>query len=338
MENKPLISVLLPVYNSELYIKEAVDSILNQTYSHFELIIIDDCSTDNTIAILRSYHDSRINLIVKSENTGYTNSLNYGISIAKGKYIARMDGDDISLPERFEKQVDFLENNPEVVLCGTQYQIIGTSKTCNHPTEHDEIKAKLILGCYIAHPTVMFNKTFFDDNQLNYNTEMEPAEDYDLWSRVAFLGKIANLNEVFLDYRVHENQTSHVRFQKQRKFASLIKVRMLEKIFKTDNFIYSNYSNNFSELVKNNNYLSILKSENDLKNIYSKKYLSYVLKCERKRNDKNFIQNGNFIDFKTLIKLVMKPNFYLNIGFLASVKLFLKLFVRDSKNNLIINK
>lgn len=107
MNTKPFISVLMPVYNCENYIREAVESILNQTYANFEFIIIDDASTDQTVAIIQSYKDKRIHLVVKPKNSGLTNSLNYGLTIAKGKYIARMDGDDISLPNRFQNKLKF---------------------------------------------------------------------------------------------------------------------------------------------------------------------------------------------------------------------------------------
>jgi glycosyltransferase involved in cell wall biosynthesis len=114
----------MPVYNCELYIKEAIYSILNQTFTDYELIIIDDCSTDSTADIIKDYSDSRIIFFEKDSNSGYTNSLNYGLSVAKGEYIARMDGDDISLPTRLEKQVHFLNSNPDIVLCGTSYSIM----------------------------------------------------------------------------------------------------------------------------------------------------------------------------------------------------------------------
>ena len=124
----PKITVLLPVYNCELYVRTAIESILNQTFTDFEFLIIDDASTDKTLAVLKKIKDSRIQLIEKPVNSGYTNSLNYGLQMAKGKYIARMDGDDISHPERFAKQIVYLEAHPEVVVCGTTYKIVGNDK------------------------------------------------------------------------------------------------------------------------------------------------------------------------------------------------------------------
>lgn len=230
MSSNPQITVLMPVYNCELYIKQAIDSILNQSFSDFEFIIIDDASTDSTTSIIKSYNDDRIQLIVKKQNSGYTNSLNYGLSIAKGEYIARMDGDDISLPERFAKQVAFLKANSDIALCGTLYQVIGTEKISNHPLQHDDIKVKLISGCYIAHPTVMLVKSKFDKHKLEYDSSMEPAEDYELWSRLIFLEKTANIDEVLLHYRVHSQQTSIVRNEKQNKVAQEVRITMLRKV------------------------------------------------------------------------------------------------------------
>ena len=112
----PKITVLMPVYNCELYIQEAIESILHETYSDFEFLILDDASTDQTVSIIKKYKDACIQLIEKLLKAGYTNSLNYGLTIARGKYIARMDGDDISFPDRFVKQVTYLEANPGVVL------------------------------------------------------------------------------------------------------------------------------------------------------------------------------------------------------------------------------
>ena len=130
MESSPKISVILPVYNSELYIKETIDRVLNQTFSDFELLIIDDCSTDKTVSIIKEYSDERICLIEKEKNSGLINSLNFGISLAKGEYIARMDGDDICLLERFAKQVAFLDKNPTIILCGTAYSDITCFQNC----------------------------------------------------------------------------------------------------------------------------------------------------------------------------------------------------------------
>ncbi len=208
---KNLLTVLMPVYNCELYIEEAINSILNQSYSHFEFLIIDDASTDETKAIIKRIKDERIQLIEKPLNTGYTNSLNYGLTLAKGKYIARMDGDDISLPERFQKQLTFLESNPDVVVCGTTYKIIGNNKNIFIPETNDTIKLHLLKGNCIAHPSVMIRKKVLDDFSICYDVTKEPAEDYALWVHLLSYGKLHNLSEVLLEYRLHIGQVSKKR-------------------------------------------------------------------------------------------------------------------------------
>jgi glycosyltransferase involved in cell wall biosynthesis len=220
----------MPVYNSELYIKEAIDSVLNQTFSDFEFIIIDDASTDKSVEIIKSYSDSRIQLIVKPQNSGLTNSLNYGISIARGEYIARMDSDDISLPERFEKQVAFLDKNNEVVVCGTAIQFINSEIVINNPEHNEDIKIKLLCGSCLAHPTVMMRKSVFDLNNILYNVKMETAEDYYLWVSLLKYGKLANLKDVLLFYRTHDNQVSNLRNELQIKIANICKIKMLDYV------------------------------------------------------------------------------------------------------------
>ena len=228
VNDHPFISVIMPVYNCEHYVQEAVESILNQSYSNFELLIIDDASNDATVSIIKSFTDTRINLIEKPKNTGYTNSLNYCCTIAKGKYIARMDGDDISLPKRFEKQITYLESHPEVVVCGTTYQIIGNPKQITLPLTNDEIKIRLLWGNCIAHPSVMIRKEVLDHFIQPYDTLKEPAEDYDLWVRLLAFEKLSNLPEVLLMYRTYSNQVSKKREEEQKKSALETRFKLLD--------------------------------------------------------------------------------------------------------------
>jgi glycosyltransferase involved in cell wall biosynthesis len=226
----PLISVLMPVFNCELYIEEAIKSILNQTYSNFEFLIIDDASKDLTISIIKSYDDSRIVLIEKPINTGLTNSLNLGLKLAKGKYIARMDGDDISMPERFAKQVIFLENNESYVLCGSNYTIIDSKQLVSLPVNHTEIKLQLLDYCVIAHPSVMIRNRILKENNLIYDYKKEPAEDYNFWVELIVLGKFFNFEEPLLKYRLHNTQVSQTRTIEQRDLGVDAKVTLLTKL------------------------------------------------------------------------------------------------------------
>ena len=224
----PKVSVILPVYNCDQYIFETIQSVLNQTFADFELLIVDDCSTDKTVAIIKQFDDDRIQLILKEKNTGYTDSLNYAVSIAKGQYIARMDGDDICVSTRFEKQVAFLDANPTIILCGSAIQIIGTNTVLRHPSRYEDIKIKLCFSSSFYHPSVMARIEAFQANP--YDKKYEPAEDYDLWTRLVFQGELANLEEVLLLYRVHENQVSNERKTSQEKHALSCKLNMFSHL------------------------------------------------------------------------------------------------------------
>ncbi|WP_223549304.1 glycosyltransferase family 2 protein [Aestuariivivens sp. NBU2969] len=235
MSQTPLVSVIMPVYNCELYVKEAVESILYQTYENFELIILDDASTDNTVKIVSEIKDSRIKFIKKNINTGYTTSLNLGVELAKGKYIARMDGDDVSLPERFEKQVAFLEEQSDVVVCGAWYISIGTGVIKPYPEMHEANKLRLLEGTCFAHPTIMLRKSVLVENQLKYDVFSEPAEDYALWVDLLQYGRFYNLQEPLLKYRIHDKQVSQERRAVQ--IESKLKTRI--RLFKYLNITFS---------------------------------------------------------------------------------------------------
>jgi glycosyltransferase involved in cell wall biosynthesis len=228
LKTTPKITVLLPVYNCELYVQTAVESILHQTYADFELLIIDDASTDATVSIIKKLDDSRIQLIEKPVNSGYTRSLNHGLQLAKGQYIARMDGDDISFPERFAQQIAYLDAHPEVMVCGTTYKIVGNDKRITLPENHEALKIGLLWGNCISHPSVMIRKKILDDHSIQYDTSKEPAEDYHLWVRLLSLGKLHNLQEVLLEYRLYGDQVSRKRAEEQQKNDVLAKFQMLD--------------------------------------------------------------------------------------------------------------
>lgn len=203
----PLISVIMPVYNCALYIEEAVKSVLNQTFSDFEFIIIDDGSTDGTVEILNKFKDSRIKLILFKENKGVSKATNEGFRLATGKYIARMDGDDISVPERFEKQVEILDRNAHIFICGGLVQYFGGSnKIIPYKEIHSEILVELLLSCSLCMGSSMFRRQELTD--YFYDENRRSGEDYHFWTQVAWLGEMYNIQEVLLLYRVHQNQAS----------------------------------------------------------------------------------------------------------------------------------
>ncbi|AUR51584.1 glycosyltransferase family 2 protein [Aquella oligotrophica] len=214
--NSPLVSVVMPVYNAEKYVAEAVESILNQSYTNFEFIIIDDCSTDNSFEILKRYRnsDNRIKLFHNETNCKLPTTLNLAIDHAVGKYILRMDADDISLPDRLVKQVEFMEANPEIGVSGTWYNVFddGMEKMLYHeqkPLEHDMILIYMnLLDNPIGHPTVILRREILKNN--HYPEDMRNnAEDYSLWLTLSQKGiKFANLPEYTLSYRLSKSSLS----------------------------------------------------------------------------------------------------------------------------------
>jgi GT2 family glycosyltransferase len=209
MTQPPTVSVVLPVYNAERYLIPAIASILTQTYSDFELIVMNDGSTDRSAQILKDFQnqDQRIR-IFNQKNSGIVVALNNGLRQAQGRYIARMDGDDVAMPERFAKQVAFLEANPDHVAVGSQTLMIDPEglpiKHHNQLTTHEQLDTAYLAGEFgaITHPAVMLRR----DAVLQiggYRTEMNLAEDDDLFLRLAEIGKLANLPDVLLYYRQH---------------------------------------------------------------------------------------------------------------------------------------
>ncbi|MHA6531277.1 glycosyltransferase family 2 protein [Paenibacillus sp. BAC0078] len=201
------ISVLMPVYNVAPYIEEAICSILTQTYKDFELLIIDDGSTDGTLNIIRKFGDSRIKVIEHSTNLGLIETLNQGIDLCTGEYIARMDGDDIALPHRLERQVTFMDIHQHCGVCGSQVRFLGKDGVSTKPLNHEEIRCWQLFHCTIVHPTAMIRKSVLENHGIRYLYYYH-AEDYEIWNRLAAVTQVVNLPDVLLMYRQHSNQIS----------------------------------------------------------------------------------------------------------------------------------
>lgn len=207
----PKISVVMPAYNAEKYIREAIDSILAQTFTDFEFIIIDDGSKDSTAAIVQSYSDSRIRFYQNERNMGVAATLNRGLDLAQGEYIARMDADDISLPERFEKQVDVLDNNKSIAICGSNAIVFSQEReyTTNLPEESNKIRDNLFISSPFIHPAVMIRKNIMLQNGIEYDLRFEGREDYQLWMKFSLLKyEFYNISQPLIRYRQHSNQVT----------------------------------------------------------------------------------------------------------------------------------
>lgn len=199
------ISVILPAYNAERHIEEAVRSILTQSFSDFELIIIDDGSTDRTVERIKKFADPRVRLLENGVNRGIVFSLNRGIDQSHGRYIARMDADDIALPRRLERMVAFMDAHPAVGLCGSwarKFIPYGPRWTHRGATGAAELKAALLFATPFVHPSVMLRRSILEEHGLRYPEGYETAEDYRLWCEMAAVTDLATIPEVLLRYRV----------------------------------------------------------------------------------------------------------------------------------------
>ena len=204
-----MVSVIMPAYNSEKYIDEAIQSIVNQTYKDFEFIIINDGSIDNTLEKIKKYDDSRIKIIENEKNLGIVKSLNKGLSMSKGKYIVRMDSDDISIFNRIEKQVEFMEKHSDVGVLGTNMIIFGENVepyVHSFSTNKHMLKAEMLFNTCIAHPTTIIRTEVLKKHGLKYNEYFCGREDFVLWWEIARVSNIAVMPEALHKYRIHNSQ------------------------------------------------------------------------------------------------------------------------------------
>jgi glycosyltransferase involved in cell wall biosynthesis len=239
MTDTPKVTVLMPVYNGEKYLQEAVDSILCQTFTNFELLIIDDGSTDESITILESLADPRIRLVRNETNLKLVATRNKGLSLARGQYIALMDCDDISVPQRLSKQVAYLENNPDLGILGSACQFIDNSgvfgQVWSPPRQHGLICWEMCFTCPISNPTVMMRKSVIQDlgGYAAIPIAEYGTEDYELWQRAAGRTQLANLSDVLLFLRQHDSNITKTHrnenFNNSVKIGSLMISGVLDK-------------------------------------------------------------------------------------------------------------
>lgn len=238
-----LVSVIMTNYNTpEEYLRQAIDSILDQTYTNFEFIIVDDCSTDNSLSVLESYEDKRIQILKNSQNIGLTKSLNKALAVCRGEFISRMDSDDISEPKRFEVQIDYLKKNPDVIVCGTWVKMIGEWRK-SHSNEYikREIPTREEFSIYqlfsnnpnLVHPSVMFNMRLMLKYNIKYDESYIFAQDYRMWISCNQYAKCSIIPEVLLNYRVHDKAISTAKKEIQDDCVIRIIQEQLDKLHLT---------------------------------------------------------------------------------------------------------
>lgn len=283
--HQPLVSVIMPVYNREKYVREAIESILNQTLSNLELLIVDDASTDNTRAVINSFKDIRITLFSLKENKGVSAAYNKGLRNARGLYIARMDSDDISMPDRLEKQLAYLENNPEFSVCGSWVKFMNSENIIKHKESHDEIITEMLIKCPLSMGAVMFKK----EDLINYplDENLRHGEDYELWSRVGWKVKMYNIQEPLLSYRTHNEQLSGSNKNNQINLDIDLKFALFKKLdysllkFPDDiivKFLTLNKPITLQDFSIYLNWLKRLSQLNRIKKVFPQKELEITLK------------------------------------------------------------
>ncbi len=278
----------MPVYNGEAFLREAIDSILSQELTGFELIVVNDGSTDKSEDIILSYKDPRIVYVKKEKNSGIIDTLNLGLEKSQGKYIVRMDADDVSLPGRFAKQVAFMEEHPVVGAAGTAYRSISAkgSKNFYVYTEPEALRTLLLFNSCLCHPSVIIRKDVLTENKIRYSDHYKHAEDYDLWVQISKVSKLTNLPEILLNYRHHEKQGTQVHNTVQKASAAAIRKRYLQELgfscneeqLKVHSIIGSGQLINTKEILGEvENWFLHLVFENIEKNIIQPKHFNAVI-------------------------------------------------------------
>jgi glycosyltransferase involved in cell wall biosynthesis len=280
---QPKISVILPCYNAAEFLPEAISSILSQTFTDFELILVDDGSTDGSREIISKQKDRRIRVIRNEKNLGLIETLNTGFAAAKGEYIARMDADDVSRPERFEKQLAFLEKNSAVGVCGTWMHMIHNNKVYKHRyLTSDLIKSALVFNNPVVHPSVMLRRSIFAGNANVYSASYPHGEDYALWISLLDKTNFAVLDEPLLEYRAHAQQVS-------RKFNDTQR----SSVKKAQEIIFGHLGINVNEAEKEIHFSLFLEDYQKTKTYYTavEKWLLRLVAANEKAK---FFENNTF--------------------------------------------
>lgn len=332
----PLVSVIMPVFNSATYLRLAIDSILKQTYENIELLIVDDASTDNSIEIIKSFSSSKIRFFKNEKNIGVSATRNKMIDLLNGKYIALMDSDDISPNYRIEKQVDFLEKNSEYGLIGGHYERFSKGrffkkrKIHKHSLFQEENQVKLNFLGSIAAPTAMFRTSIIRKNNLYFDTNLKIAEDYDFWRKIGSFTKVTNIDEILLYYRKHSNNTMNKKELAYRHTVVAIR-KSLDNLEISNNDIFDKNEKikDLASFFKLINKLETFVENNKITKAYNQIYLEQAVSETIIWFYKSNLENLGFKLYSELkktrylksLKLKIKDKIYLSIIYLRENKI-----------------
>ena len=298
-DNQPLISVVMPVYNCERFVGEAIDSILNQTNKNFELIIVNDGSTDHSEKVILSFNDERIKYIRNQVNAGPSFATNRGFSLAKGKYVAGADSDDIYKPERLQKQVDYMENNHNVDILSSGYEAFGSENYVFRRTyNNNQIRSYFLWAMLIPNPCFVIRRSLLLKHNLRFDESIMAGQDYEFWERVSCFTKAHYYitNDILFKYRVHKNSISFKRNIIAQKTIGIVRERQLKRLLGNSyhpnhlqnlEMTYSGNINSFKEIASSLSFLKTIKTANRKKQMYDSddfnKYIKskYIMVCKR---------------------------------------------------------
>ncbi|MCK9409941.1 MAG: glycosyltransferase [Bacteroidetes bacterium] len=328
----------MPVYNGERYLRDSIESVLHQTYTDFEFLIINDGSTDRSVEIIETYNDQRIRLVSNEKNLQLIATLNKGLTLAQGEYIARMDCDDISLPHRLMKQVDFMELNTDVGLCGSWLEQFSEKgmRVWKVPYRDAEIRCEMLFNSVVYHPTVMIRKKILDDYSLCYENFVH-AEDYALWTRIMDRCKVANIPEVLVRYRQHTGQIVNVYMQEKMASADSIRELQLnglgiiptkEEMTIHHNLSYSVSAGTIGYAQDVGTWLTALLGKNNVYKKYDSKYFDYLLH-QKWFWTCNSLTHFGFPVWKLYRSSPVCKNYSLSLY--QKIKFFIKMLIRYSK-------
>lgn len=324
----PKVSIIMSVYNGSDYIEETLRSIFEQEYKNFELIIIDDASTDNTVEIINKFQDKRVILKINNENKRLAYNLNVAISLAEGEYIARIDADDICSMDRLTKQVNLLEENSNLLIVGGYAKQFGDShKLMKYPLIHEEIKTALLFENCLCHPAVMYRNK---PEVIQYDPEFKASQDYELWTRLIWSEEFANISDIVLNYRVHKKQTKFVLHKEQNSGARYARLFMLRKVYaeatedEKELFLLS-CNTHIPKTAEQMRELALLYNNIFNSNSKCSVFDSNILKKYMERQYfKNYYVSlhDNFVSLKTLLEFVGPSYIASNFGLFVKAYLF----------------
>jgi len=334
----PEISVIMSVYNGDSFLKESMDSMLDQTFKNFEFIIVDDCSTDNTAVILKEYSekDQRIILIRNSQNAGLTVNLNRMLILARGKYIARIDADDISLPLRLEKQYDYMEKHPDTGVIGSDGRIFGKDRKTiflERPHTHEEICASLAFENLLIHSSAFIRRSVLEENNIRYDVNLRIIQDYELWTRLCRITKFTILDDELVRYRVSGSNISILTEKKENYRENILKT-IYGNYFRTNRFeltddrlelhvmmLHAKKISGISNLNKISSHLEYLLSENDRTGAFDRNYFRYLI-------SKHWFKTCTRMTKAGLKVFFQYRNSELRKGFSPGISLIIRLFIK----------